>query len=256
MITPVAQSRTAQSPRQGRNSKGTLFILTLLAVSLSLNAILGWQVRSSSVRQPGYDQRLVNSPPLVEGTEIVPLIAKNLDGIVQTISFGDSDKPTVLYAFSLSCVWSQRNVDRIRAVSEADRSRFRFIGLSLRDEENGRLVAEQEKLGFQILKDLSAENMKALGLGSTPQTIVVSPQRRVLKNWIGFFAGDIKKQVCAFFDVSLPETFGNKDENTPDGAPQSCIRCVLDGLFSSVGAVVTRGNRRFRCGSDGRWIEL
>ena len=43
-----------------------------------------------------------------------------------------------------------------------------------------------------------------LGLGSTPQTIVIAPDGRVLKNWIGAFGMPVQTQVEEFFDVRLP----------------------------------------------------
>jgi hypothetical protein len=46
--------------------------------------------------------------------------------------------------------------------------------------------------------------VKNYKLGSTPQTIVISPEAKVLQDWIGAYVGDQKSQVEAFFHVSLP----------------------------------------------------
>jgi hypothetical protein len=64
-------------------------------------------------------------------------------------------------------------------------------------------VAKNE-LKFPIYARLSPETLKTYKLGGTPQTIVVSPDGRVLKDWVGAYAGDQKSQVEAFFHVSLP----------------------------------------------------
>jgi hypothetical protein len=48
------------------------------------------------------------------------------------------------------------------------------------------------------------ETLKAYKLRSTPQTIVVSPEGKVLQNWVGAYVGGQKSQVEAFFHVSLP----------------------------------------------------
>ena len=51
---------------------------------------------------------------------------------------------------------------------------------------------------------LSPETLKTYKLGSTPQTIVISPEGKVLQDWVGAYVGDQKSQVEAFFQVTLP----------------------------------------------------
>jgi hypothetical protein len=46
--------------------------------------------------------------------------------------------------------------------------------------------------------------VSSLGLGSTPQTIVISSQGKIEKNWIGAYGDDTKKEVEDYFGVVLP----------------------------------------------------
>jgi hypothetical protein len=254
MVTAIDPSPQSEGPGPARSVMHTSFLLVLLGFSLALNVVLGWQVRSSKVGPPKHDQSPADSPRLVEGALVAPLTVKKLDGTEQAISFTSSDEPTVLYVFSRTCVWCARNVDTVRALAKATASTHRFIGLSLRDIDNAGLEAEEQKLGFSVWRGLSLDTIKALGLGSTPQTIVVSPQSRVVKNWVGFYGGDLHKDIEAYFGVPLLQMPKTGQVDSPPDSPQSCTRCVLEGLFYSTGATVTTGDRRLRCGADGRWV--
>jgi hypothetical protein len=44
-------------------------------------------------------------------------------------------------------------------------------------------------------------------LGSTLQTIIVSPDGKVLQNWVGAYTGARQAEVEKFFGVSLPGLF-------------------------------------------------
>src|SRR5712692_7588251 len=81
--------------------------------------------------------------------------------------------------------------------------RYRFIGVSLSQETLAEYVAKND-LKLPVYSGLSPETLKTYKLGSTPQTIVISPEGRVLQNWAGAYVGEQKAQVEAFFHVSLP----------------------------------------------------
>jgi hypothetical protein len=59
-------------------------------------------------------------------------------------------------------------------------------------------------LKLPIYSGLSDEAKHAYKLSGTPQTIAISPEGKVLQNWMGAYAGDQKTQVETFFHVSLP----------------------------------------------------
>lgn len=59
-------------------------------------------------------------------------------------------------------------------------------------------------LKLPVYSGLPNETKEAYKISGTPQTIVVSPEGRVLQNWMGAYVGDKKSQVEAFFHVTLP----------------------------------------------------
>lgn len=180
------------------------FVLLLLVASLSLNVYLGWKIRqgTTSSRQ--------NTVTLSPGTKVDPVTAVTLDGIQHTISYEDTNKPTVLYVLSPTCVWCDRNNANLKRLSELRGNDFRFIGLSLA-EPGLKAYVDAQNLEFPVYTRLTTETIQALGLGSTPQTIVISPDGRVLKNWIGAYIDPLRPEVEAYFAITLPGLTSTND---------------------------------------------
>ena len=82
-------------------------------------------------------------------------------------------------------------------------SEYRFIGVSLSEQGLERYVAEQG-LDIPIYSEIPAAARREYGMGGTPQTIIISPASRVLQNWNGAYVNDQRKQIEAFFRVTLP----------------------------------------------------
>jgi peroxiredoxin len=182
------------SPARSNRNRPDLFVLVLLAASLSLNVYLGL-TRTRVVE--GSTARL--SP----GTKVDPFTAVGIDGKPLTISYDATNKPTVLYVLSPSCIWCRRNQANIDKIAETKANDFRFIGISL-GEEGLKEYAEQYRLKFPVYAGLKKETVQALGLGGTPQTIVVSSEGNVLKVWSGAYIENMQPDVEAFFGMQLP----------------------------------------------------
>jgi hypothetical protein len=72
------------------------------------------------------------------------------------------------------------------------------------EDANLKQYVDSYNFSFPIYKSPTPESIRALGLKNTPQTIVISPDGRVLKNWIGIFAERLQPEVEAYFGVRLP----------------------------------------------------
>jgi len=148
---------------------------------------------------------------------VPPIVAKRLDGKSETISYEGSNQPTVLYIFTPPCVWCARNMDNFKTLLDNESGRYRFIGLSLSETTLPEYVAKND-LRLAVYSGLSPETLKTYKLWSTPQTIVISPEGRVLEDWAGAYTGEQKSQVEAFFHVSLP---GLRTEPEPERVSRS-----------------------------------
>jgi len=198
--------------------KMDFLLLALLLASLALNVYLGWyaaSLKNASRVQPG-------SSELVPGTVVQPITVSDLNGKQERLFFNDVGKPTVLYVMSPTCKWCERNMQNIKMLSGPRGEAFRFIGLSL-SGENLKEYVDSNHFTFPIYKDPSAGSVRALRLVNTPQTIVISPEGRVLKNWVGAYGEQLRPEVEAFFGVKLPGlTADDGSANVPAaGQPKS-----------------------------------
>jgi peroxiredoxin len=180
-------------------STGRVRILALmLFTSVLINVALAHRLTQFN--------RLISATParvLQAGTDVPPFTAVDLRGQSRAIVYKHESTATVLYVFTPGCVWCARNMDNFKALVEKEGGQYRLIGLSLSDAGLTEYVAKND-LKLPIYSRLSPETLKTYKLGGTPQTIVVSPGGRVLKNWVGAYVGQQKSEVEAFFHMSLP----------------------------------------------------
>lgn len=189
----------AASPKKG----DLVFLIILLAASLSLNVVLGWKVtfynRSSDAKNR-----------LVEGMSVPPITVSSVSDDRQvTITYGNTDKPTVLYMWTPSCQWCARNLKNINKLASLRGDSYHFVAVSLSDVRLKEYL-DANKFEFSVYKHISPEKAQQLGLGSTPQTIIVSPEGKVLKNWIGAYGEALQPEVEKYFNVSLPGLTSNQ----------------------------------------------
>jgi peroxiredoxin len=178
-----------------RRSRPDAFLLLLLVASLSLNVYLGWKVKRGG-GEP-------DTAKAVAGMKVDPINAVDLDGKPFTIAYNGINKPTVFYVITPSCIWCRRNQANVNRLADAKANDFRFVGLSL-DESGLKEYVEKHQLKFPVYARLPAETVESLGLGSTPQTIVVSPEGEIVKVWSGAYIEDLHSEVEAYFGIQLP----------------------------------------------------
>ena len=199
----------------GKGKSGDIVLLSLLAVSLSLNVFLGWKVKKRGTTS------VPSKPSTVTGSAFPPLLVRNINNVQETIEYSTSGVPTVLYLFSPTCVWCERNQANIDAVAKMRGGDYRFLTLAL-NEVKLREYLDSRSTDLPVFKGLARDTMKELGLGGTPQTIVVSPEGRVIKNWSGAYGPEILSEVEVFFGVRLPGITSKSGSGSDGGAAQSC----------------------------------
>lgn len=191
---------TQPSAARQAGSRFHVVALTLMLVaSVALNVMLALRVRELT----GMQNALRAGRELEVGTAVPPITARRVDGGSETITYADSARPTVLYVFTPQCIWCARNLDNLKTLVEQKGKDYRFIGISLSREGLEKYVADHQ-LTFPIYTDIPKEAGEAYKMGGTPQTVVISPQGKVLQNWPGAYAGDQKSQVEKYFDITLP----------------------------------------------------
>src|SRR6266478_130935 len=173
-------------------------IFLMLIVSVCVNVILARRLSNFNRAFNRTSARAVKPGTLVPAFEAVDPSGQKVQ-----VTYSDDSKPTVLYIFTPPCTWCERNLDSFKKLVDQESGQFRFIALSLSDQGLTEYIAKND-LKLPVYSDLSSATKDAYGLGGTPQTLVVSPEGKVLQNWAGAYVGDQKSQVEAFFHVSLP----------------------------------------------------
>jgi peroxiredoxin len=199
-VNPSLEATKDELKSSRSSSRGVLIlVIVALVVSVTVNVLLAHKVRSlTNAREVRIAERL-----LAVGTKVPPIAAKGLDGQEETISYGQANQTTVLYIFTPTCIWCARNMDNLKTLMGKESAEYRFIGLSLSDAGVNEYVTKN-KLNFPVYSGLSPETVKTYKLSGTPQTIIISPEGKVLQDWAGAYVGDQKSQVEAFFHVTLP----------------------------------------------------
>ena len=186
-----------------RSTRADWFVLLLLAISLSGNVLLGtafFRLTSRMTSPTDSPQRNATSGPEV-GTVLPPLEAERLGGTRETLAFSEGERPTLLYVFTPSCQWCERNYDNLRTMLATAKDSHRVVVLSLDPQIN---AADYVDLGVPVYRQPSDQTAKAYQLGPTPQTIVLSSRGKVIRTWTGAYSSGIETDVESYFSISLP----------------------------------------------------
>jgi hypothetical protein len=168
----------------------TLFLTTLVA-SVGLNVV---QVRQMQV--------LRDEASLQVGARMPAIEATRLDGRRERIEV-EGVLPTLLYVFSPSCGWCDRNHASVNALAAAVRGRYRVVGLSLTDHGLRDFLA-RNPLPLEIYANPSAEAVSVYRMDRTPQTILLSSSGRIERVWQGAFVGRQQMELERHFGIRLP----------------------------------------------------
>ena len=153
-----------------------------LAVSVALNVSFSMKLRAAEERA---------KPGLHIGSRVAPLTFPAASGL-----------PQIVYHFSASCGWCERNWASINALAERVKGRYQVVGVSIGELPPG--FVEKRHLAFPVIDGLPKETVNAYRLAATPQTIVVSPDGTVRQSWFGAYSRGLAKDVGTYFGVQLP----------------------------------------------------
>jgi len=172
-----------------------LLVLLLLS-SVGLNFLLASRISQQSktlsiVRQEGR---------LRLGEPVPPLQAKTLEGVAVVVKY---DRPTLIYVLKPDCPWCAVNTANINALAAAVGSTHAVFGVTLTTDKLTEHI-ESSAYAFPVLKEIEPLVALALKLGSTPQTIVVGTNGKVLHSWLGAYSGQTAKEIESFAGIRLP----------------------------------------------------
>lgn len=102
------------------------------------------------------------------------------------------------------CGWCSRNLENLKVIQSSLSEKYRIVGLTMSDDDIEKYLMENH-LYFPVFKNPSEDSKLSLRLGGTPQTIVISTDGKIIKNWRGAYSSNQKQDIENFFNASFPE---------------------------------------------------
>lgn len=137
-----------------------------------------------------------------------------------SISFVQSDLPTVLYVIAPDCVWCDRNAPVVRELVMATVGRFRFVGLSIKRLGLAEHL-ERTSMPFPVYVPASDQVFRTLKVRAVPTTIILAPEGRVIATVTGAFVGENRGKIEHFTSTTLRSRIDESDAATrrPEAQP-------------------------------------
>ena len=172
---------------------GVSVVLVLLVLSVGVNVLQAQKIRTL----------VVSSRPAasVVGRSVASINGATLDGQSAAVVVRGA-LPTVVYYFSTSCGWCDRNWANLEAVADAARGRYRVVAVS--SEQGLKSYVQQRALSVDVIEQLSPEIERLLNLSGTPKTVTIGADGIVTHEWAGAYTNRVARQVEELFDLTLP----------------------------------------------------
>lgn len=174
-------------------------LLLCLGLSLTLNVLLA---RRTGEQRRLIDRIRIENQPL-QNQAVPPLVGTDVAGQPVSLTYSDTSQPTVLYVFSPGCGWCAKNHENTVALMEQLQTNFRIVGVAL-SSEGLEDYLRRNPMNCPIVTNIDSQLVDTYRLGVTPQTIVVSTDGVVQRNWRGAYKDDYQRQMQEYFQISLP----------------------------------------------------
>jgi hypothetical protein len=188
-------------PSTAQPSKSTTLAiaLALLSVSVTLNILSARRLTTLRHTIATMEsQRMLGA-----GATVPDIVGLGSDGSPTTLRYGDVAVPTVLYIFTPQCRWCKKNIANFHALIDQAGSRYRVVGIALTRQDLD-LYMKNENLHLPVYSDIRSDLREIYRLGGTPETIVVSPDNKVLNVWYGAYEEQIRPNIENFLQIHLP----------------------------------------------------
>jgi hypothetical protein len=167
-------------------------ILTLLLISVGLNVLQARRI----------DDLLDPSPTTGRvGTLAGAVVGRGLDGAPVRIAF-DTGQPTLVYYFSTTCRWCERNWRNVQVLADAAQDGYRVIAVT--SEPDVAAFVRSRGFAFEVVQDVADETRRRFGFKGTPHAVLISAQGLVSHEWLGAFQGNAARQIENLFGIVLP----------------------------------------------------
>ena len=169
-------------------------LLIVLISSLSINVFLG------VTRNSALDSRQNPRELIAAGTKAPIFEGKTLAGEKVKLNYASDNRNTLLYVFSPTCHWCEKNQANIISIIKA-RPDLRIIGVAIGPVLDAAEAARQPFV--EILQPTPATSI-AYHLNGTPATLLISSSGLIVNAWAGAYGGSVAASVSQVLAVDLP----------------------------------------------------
>ncbi len=183
--------------RAGRVFRLDGVLMAILIGSLGFNVYLSTHTRAVAAA-PSRPELLPagSKAPAFEGT--------SLTGAKVSLDFSDK-RPTLLYVFSPTCHWCEKNLENIRTIVKTRRD-LRVIGVNIGPKLDAEAAKKQP---FDEVVQPSSRTFQAYRFSGMPATVLIEPGGRITNAWAGAYAGPVAADISKTLAVTLPGLLTN-----------------------------------------------
>lgn len=167
--------------------------LLLLLVSSGVNVLQAQRIHTLL--------RTATAGASIIGQKATGIVGVRTNGERATVDF-DERRPTVLYYFSPTCGWCERNWANVQALHDAAAGRYRLVAVSA--DQGLAEYMRQRKLGVEVIEGIGENVRTAYAFYGTPHTVVVDAGGVVTHEWRGAYNARIGRQIEELFGLALP----------------------------------------------------
>ena len=156
------------------------------------------------------ERAAVPPPPavLAKGTQLKDFSGRDELGNLVNVKLASTDRPTLLYVVTPSCIWCKRNRDNFLKVVSERSGDFNVVLVSLNDSGFKTYVEKLRPLWgdaeVATVTGLSDELKDRMMLHVTPTTLIVDAGGRVTDVWTGAYTQKTLLWAENFFLVKMP----------------------------------------------------
>lgn len=167
--------------------------MALLIISAGVNVLQARRIQSLMVEQA--------SAATVIGQSVAGLDGFSASGAPVHIALRGG-LPTVVYFFSPTCSWCERNWANVQALAARALDRYRVLAVTA--SRGTAAYLRSRGIEVDVLEGISDNMRKDLGLSGTPHTLVISSEGLITHDWRGAYTPRVERQIEELLGVVLP----------------------------------------------------
>ncbi len=178
----------------------SFFVTIFGAILLVMNTMLAQQVKRLNIAASDAEKSMELKP----GKLLSDLEGIDINGKPLAIGYGQDERKTLLLVFSPHCGACKDNMPAWQTIINGiDKSAYRVVAASLKNEEVREYAHKHSLTGVPVIADVDAKCKLDYVMAVSPQTILISPEGRAEKVWIGKLQGAEKEDVSRTLNVEL-----------------------------------------------------